>query len=322
MPMATVLGIVLLAGVTVRENFVFQEEKMIIQNTNKMKIKWLFLVVGMLFAAPLYPQIHLYLLADSSVKDTISPGETLILDLDISNANAEYMEICNQATLKNLENLRNQFANHLISEEYFKKEEAFLNHSIHPVSEIPVSISALITSLYIMMDNDTLPGNSYFICNANIFSGDTVVLDAKQHIRLTFGFMSEYTGKWTPGNSRFRIYVDSTVSNMVEVIVLKKLPSSMVPEDRLIKAGYFSLQCGNPKEAVQIANQILASSPGHLAALILKADASLALHMPEQALEIYQHALELFYLKHPDEYEPPDYLLLQIRALQNSGSDR
>ncbi|HRZ42892.1 MAG TPA: tetratricopeptide repeat protein [Bacteroidales bacterium] len=287
-----------------------------------MSIKWLVFVIGMLAAVPLSSQIHLYLLVNSTTQDTMCPGEPVVLDISISNANAEYREMCNQAILKNLEGLRKQLADQTISKEYFDKEEAILISSIHPVSGIPVSISSLIASAKVIMNGDTLQKNSYIVCDPGSFMGDTVLLDAKQRIHLTFGFTSEATQKWSRDVRRFRVSLDSMESNVAEVTVLKKLPSSMLPADRLIKAGYFSLRCGNPQDAVQIADRILASDPHHLAALILKADADLALQLPDHALEVYQHALEMFYLKYPDEYEPPDYLLQQIRALEILKSDR
>jgi Tfp pilus assembly protein PilF len=85
---------------------------------------------------------------------------------------------------------------------------------------------------------------------------------------------------------------------------------------KLIRLGYYYIDCGDPAEALPLTDQLLKSTPDHIDAMTLKADAYLTMQDETAALEWYQNALRSFYHRYPNSYEAPEYLLSQIAVLQ------
>ncbi|HLF63555.1 MAG TPA: hypothetical protein VI603_07375 [Saprospiraceae bacterium] len=260
-------------------------------------------------------QVSLRLLVNYSYTDTISAGEPVLLELQLYNTEAEYATIHNTAVRRNLEILEQENSQGKWTQEEYDEEREILENSIKPVVPVTIPGHALLSGLYILLDEVPLGYNNYIRCTAYPEQDDYTLTD---NVRLTmlFGIPPEKTAQWVIGSHTVRVIVDSLSTDTAHLVIAPVLNDTEPADIKFIRLGYFYLDCGDPTEALIIADRLLSTTPDFLDAVTLKADAYLVMEDNDQALEWYKKALGLFHLQNPNSYELPEYLLSQIAALQ------
>ncbi len=259
-------------------------------------------------------QATLRLLVNYSDTDTIAPGDPVVLELQLFNADAEYANIHNSAVRENLVILEQEFSQGLWTQEAYDAEKEVLENSIKPIDPLSISGSSLLTGLHILLDDARVSYEDFIRCSGYP-TEEEYILEDYGRMSMLFGFAPEKTSKWTAGTHTLVITVDTLRSNTTTLVIVAAGTEVESSKSKLIHLAYFYLDCGDPAEALSIADQLLKSTPEDLDVMTLKADAYLALENYPQALEWYQSTLRAFQIQQPDSYELPEYLLSQIAAL-------
>jgi tetratricopeptide (TPR) repeat protein len=271
--------------------------------------------VIMLWHGRIAAQVSLRLLLNNSYGDTIAPGDPVILELQLYNANAEYALIHNAAVRQNLEILQEEFAQGKWTQEEYDTERAILENSIKSVDPVTASGHSLLTGLRILFDEVPLGFEQYVRCTGYPTEEEYVLAGEQRRVML-FGIVPDETAKWRIGTHQFVITVDTLRTNQTSLEIVPAVNDVEPAGAKPLRLGYFYLDCGDPNEALTVADQLLRTSPQSLDAMTLKADAYLILEDTAQALEWYERSLHQFLVQYPDSYEAPDYLLSQIAALK------
>jgi tetratricopeptide (TPR) repeat protein len=259
-------------------------------------------------------QATLRLLVNYSDTDTIAPGDPFVLELQLFNADAEYANIHNSAVRENLAILEEEFTQGLWTQEEYDAEKEVLENSIKLIDPLSIAGSSLLTGLQILLDDARLSYEDFVRCSGYP-TEEEYILEDYGRMSMLFGFAPEETSIWNVGTHTLVITVDTLRSNTTTLVIVAAGTEVESSKSKLIHLAYFHLDCGDPAEALIIADQLLTSTPQDLDAMTLKADAYLAVENFAQALEWYQSTLRAFQIQQPDSYELPEYLLSQITAL-------
>jgi tetratricopeptide (TPR) repeat protein len=281
-----------------------------------MKTKAILMLVILASYLSINAQLTLDLLVNNTSEDTIIPGNPVVLTLKIYNAHSEYQNFHNQIAMQNLDILKAEFDKGHISEKYYEKEVERIKKTIKEIDVLNLTYKTLITGLEIAINDDTIKVEDLKVCTEPDLKDDPEILISAARLTLSYGFGPETTLKWEPGKYVFAANYNEFKSNSASLIIQNELPVEKTEYDILIETALYHINCGDPFLATGIAEQMLATDPENIDALILKADAGLALGDKAKSLELYRKALELFYLQYPDIYEPPMYLLMQIADLE------
>lgn len=260
-------------------------------------------------------QVSLRLLANHANSDTLSPGDPVILELQLYNADAEYASMHNRAVNQNLNILAQEFSEGKWSQEEYDKEKSRLESSVQPIRPLSVSGTSLLSGLQIYRNGTPLDSSNFIRCNG--YPDKTAyVLTESNRLIMQFGIDPDVTADWNPGTHELVIEVDSLRSNSTILVITRSTLDGGPTDHKLLRLAYFNLECGDPAKALSIANQLLERNPRSVDAITLKADAFLVMDDESEALQWYEQALYEYGLQFPDIYEPPEYLLNQIEAIR------
>jgi len=258
-------------------------------------------------------QLTYSLLANHTSSDTIQPGDPVLLQLTVFNSVAESAKYHNQIVTQNLTILESDYAKGAIDEEEYQSTKKLLDSAFLKVVSVAIPGALRTGKISFFLDSLEIRARDVLNCNSPDFE-TTDSVKAGDRLVLTFGIPQEVTTKWKLGQHHVIARIDTIDSQKVSLLVTRGTNVGR-SEERQLELGYFYLECLQILKAETVADALLKTHPNSINVTILKAEILLAQDEEETATTWFEKALELFYEKYPDSYEPPEYLLDMIREL-------
>ncbi|HLF65334.1 MAG TPA: tetratricopeptide repeat protein [Saprospiraceae bacterium] len=256
-----------------------------------------------------YGQVSISLSANYGQGDTIYLDELILLQVTLANAAADWQQAWNLQAQAHLDDLKSQFDNKEISEEYLQKETQRISRQRKEPSPVTVGNNNLpwhqaISFLATTSETDSLI--LQLIPFAFPVTESIVMLDENTRPNANFGLEPLLS----PGQYSLQAKIDSSVSEPVSLLVLAdNTPTSVSESEEMLarRAGYYLLK-PDYHHAAQEIERMLVLYPGSLIPYRLRGDLFSQQELWEKALSDYEMAIKLFHEKYPDSYESPVYL--------------
>ena len=167
-------------------------------------------------------------------------------------------------------------------------------------------------------DSDTVVANLPIKIMASSETDPLAVMDEDGYYNVDFAISPEDLSEVKAGNYRIKVSLPEKQSNEVILEIRKnKIPPSVLrKEPMLIKLGRFYLETIKLDKAMGYAERILKRDRNSIPGLVLSGEIKIAQGAYTTALDDCKKALAEYYIKYPNELEPPEYLLALVNWLE------
>jgi len=262
-------------------------------------------------------QLTYALLVNHTSSDTIQPGDPVLLQLTVFNSVAESAKYHNQIVTQNLTILESDYAKGAIDEEEYQSTKKLLDSAFLKVVSVAIPGALRTGKISFFLDSLKIRARDVLNCYSTDFE-TTDSVKAGDRLLLTFGIPQQVTTKWKLGQHHVIARIDTIDSQKASLLVTRGTNVGR-SEERQLELGYFYLECLQILKAETVADALLKTHPNSINVTILKAEILLAQDEEETATSWFEKALDLFYEKYPDSYEPPEYLLDRISEIKPDG---